>query len=182
MADRFPRVSGDLTGWTEADRRTQTVFRLPAAEVEAHTVVYETDRFEGGDPLRFFFATRLTFSPPLAPGIGPASVYPSVASESANAFAERLRERGFEAVDRGRSQRVRVDTGDRARLRKYTARYGREGLGELHVEGWTAVWVHDGEFLFSGGAYPTGGSVDLPVDGDPGTFRDELLDLVRSVE
>lgn len=177
MTDRFPRVTGDLEGWTEADRRTETVFRLPTATIEGHTLLYEDENGDGGldGAWRFFFATRLTFSPPLAPGIGPASVYPTVASESAREFADRLEERGFEDVDRGRSQRVRVDTGERARLRKYTARYEPDGLD---VEGWTAVWVHGGEFLFSGGAFLSGEG----VDGDDGTPRDELLDLIRSVE
>jgi hypothetical protein len=185
MTDRFPRVTGDIEGWTEADRRTETVFRLPTATIEGHTLLFEDERTgtEGEEldgPWRFFFATRLTFSPPLAPGIGPASVYPTVASESARSFADRLAERGFEGVDRGRSQRVRVDTGERARLRKYTARYEPPSGDPMDVEGWTAVWVHDGEFRFAGGAFPTS-SVPGP-GGDPSRFRDELLDLIRSVE
>jgi hypothetical protein len=180
MTDRFPRVTGDLDRWTEADRRTETVFQLPTARVEGHTLLYEDEN--GGDldgAWRFFFATRLVFSPPLAPGIGPASIYPTVASESARSFAERLEDRGFEDVDRGRSQRVRVDTGERARLRKYTARYDPEGID---VEGWTAVWVRGGDFLFSGGAFPTGGVGGATGGVDPRAFRDELLDLIRSVE
>jgi hypothetical protein len=198
MTDRIPAVTGDLSGWERADAYAETVFRLPTASVEGHTVLYEDRRlsealddvgFDG--PWRFLFATRLTFVPPLAPGIGPASMYPTVATEAADAFVERLADRGFEDVRRARSERVRVDTGERARLRKYTARFDPGGdRPELDVEGWTALWVRNGEFLLAGGAYPTRGLAEL-LDGvpeerrpdvSPSSFRNELLALIRSVE
>jgi hypothetical protein len=118
-------------------------------------------------------------------------MYPTVATEAADAFVERLADRGFEDVRRARSERVRVDTGERARLRKYTARFDPGGdRPELDVEGWTALWVRNGEFLLAGGAYPTRGLAEL-LDGvpeerrpdvSPSSFRNELLALIRSVE
>lgn len=193
MSGRVPTVTGDLEGWERVETGTETVFRLPTGRVDAHTVLYEDTRLGeigGGDdadgPWRFLFATRLAFHPPLAPGIGPVSVYPAVASEAASAFADRLRERGGEDVARERTGRMRVDTGDRARLWKYTARYG-SSVGPVDLEGWAALWVAGGEFLMAGGAYPTRGPGDASdalenADLDRGRYREETLALIRSVE
>lgn len=203
-------------GWSLREEVAETLFRLPTARVEGHTLLYEdaapeegvqavTDRDRDRDlPRRFFFATRLSFSPPLGPGIGPAMVLPTVASEARRAFADDLADRGFRGIDRGRSQRLRTEAGDRARLTKYTARYGVERDGSAHridIEAWIAVWVHDGTFRLAGGAYPTRGLADLLEAADsngersgdgkgPGTSidypnpaaaREELLGLIRAV-
>jgi hypothetical protein len=195
----------EATGWTVVERTAETLFQLPTASVEGHTVLYEDPALRervraatGVDhPWRFVFATRLEFRPPLAPMVGTASVYPTVVTEAGNAFADRLRERGFTDVEAGRRERVRTDGGDRARLRQYTAVYelpsGTAGdptaeaapdrPATVDVEGWTAVWTSGGDFFVAGGAYPTYGLSAL-LDGDapdPGTFREELLDLVRGV-
>jgi len=66
-------------------------------------------------PWRFPFVTRLTFSPPLAPAVGPASVLPTVVSEATRSFAADLPERDFEAVERGRRERLRTDAGGACR-------------------------------------------------------------------
>jgi hypothetical protein len=201
MADtRAPSVPDErLDGWTMVEETTETLFALPTMQVRGHTLVYEDDPLRtalaAADPTldmpwRFFFATRLTFRPPLAPGVGPASVLPSVSTELRRAFAADLEDRGFRAVERGRSQRMRTETGERARLTKYTARYGVTWDGETHevdVEGWVAVWVREGTFRIAGGAYPTRGfaalcaSADVDSD-DASAYRAELLDLIRAVE
>lgn len=155
---------------------------------------------DGTGPWRFLFATALSFRPPLAPGIGPATVRPTVLAEARNSFARDLRSRGFEAVDRGRSERMRTRAGDRARLTKFTARLDaarldRDGAGEtatdpLRIEAWLAVWSTGGSFRIAGGAYPVSGLdsllAGLPADErpptDPRAYRSELLDLVRAVE
>lgn len=143
---------------------------------------------DGAGFCRFFFATGLSFSPPLAPGVGPASALPTVVTEARRSFAADLEARGFRDVERGRSQRVRTDTGDRARLVKYTASLPLDG-GGLEVEGWLAVWATGGSFRVAGGAYPVAGLdallADLPEDERPetapGAFRDDLLALIRAV-
>lgn len=215
MAD-YPTVPESmLEGWAEQVRSEETVFRMPTAEVIGHTVLYvdadlrdtlaaagvadvltsdgggerlvSTD--DGGDYWRFFFATTLSFKPPLAPGIGPASMRPTVVSEARSSFADDLEARGFENVDRGRGQRVRTDSGDRASLCKYTASYPLEG-GTLDVEGWLAVWSTGGTFRIAGGAYPVRGLdtllSDVPgaerPDIDPSDYRNDLLALIRAVE
>lgn len=186
-----PTVDAPMEGWREVERYVETVFELAAVRVRGHTVLFE-DRAvteaavaAGLDdqPWRFLFVTRLEFTPPLAPGVGPASIYPTVTSEATGSFADDLRERGFESVERGRRERVRTDAGDRARLRRFTAVYRPRGGDTFDVEGWLAVWTHGGEFRVAGGAYPTqsfGDGTAAVVDAS--RFRNELLDLVRAVE
>lgn len=195
MSDRFPAVPTDLLeagGWTLVDRSTETVFELPTARVEGHTALYEDRELADAlaaatdgtlDTGRFFFATRLHFQPPLAPGIGPASIRPSVVTEARRKFAADLEQRGFVDVERRRRERTRTDTGDRMTLFTYTARYPGEDH-VLDVEGWVGVWVHDGEFRVGGGAYPVGGLPALPDDVAPSrtSAQNELLDLLQATE
>ena len=187
-------------GWTLAEETTETLFSLPTVRVTGHTLLYEDGELRemvraasDGDldmPCRFLFATRLSFLPSLAPGIGPAAVRPSVTTEARRTFATDLEDRGFRRVRRGRSQRARTDAGDRVRLTKYTARYGVEASGyhEIDIEGWLGVWIRDGAFRLAGGAYPTRGFEGLlavlgvTLDGGPNEHRDELLELIRAVE
>nr|WP_254282895.1 hypothetical protein [Halomicroarcula limicola] len=185
-------------GWELTDETVETVFRLPTAKVVGATRLYgdsrtrEAARDAAGveQQWRFFFATALTFRPPLAPGIGPAMILPTVRAEAQSAFAEQLRERGFADVERGRRERVRTDSGDRARLRTYTASLSLDEIGAtLSITGWVGVWHGDG-FRIAAGAYPDRpvteilGLADAPpeLDCSPQDYRDELLDLIRAVE
>jgi len=217
-AGAYPAVPHDrllAEGWELRSKTEETVFRLPAASVVGYTLLYEdaglrgaieaTDAVEppagadadhlvtadGDGTWRFFFATRLSFQPPLAPGIGPASLRPTVASQAKRTFADDLESRGFEAVESGRSQRFRAESGDRGRLRKFTAHLplggGESTPDRIDVEGWLAVWTTEGSFRIAGGAYPVSGveallgsASDAPPT-DPGAFREELLDAIRAV-
>lgn len=179
------RLSND--GWRRVERTSETLFSLPAFRVEGHTLLYERPDLreairatsEAADlPWRFFFATRLSFRPPLAPGIGTLSLLPTVLGAARREFAADLRERGFEAVERGRSRRLLVDAGERARLTPYEARFD-VGTLEVGIAAWLAVWVHEGEFRIAGGAYPTSG-LD-PVALEPDRYREELFALIRRV-
>lgn len=201
MGADFPDVPTEALddgGWERVDRRVETVFELSTASVEGATVLYDDARTRdavaeavGLDrQWRFFFATALTFRPPLAPGIGPAMILPTVRSEAQSAFADELQERGFENVQRGRRERVRVDSGDRARLQQYSARLPLQGVdATLSVTGWVGVWHGDG-FRIAAGAYPDRPIADLlGVEEPPAAltqsaraYRDELLDLIRAVE
>ncbi|EMA49048.1 MULTISPECIES: hypothetical protein [Halococcus] len=188
-------------GWERAEDSTETVFQLSAVRVEGHTLVYEDanrrDAIEtasdGGldGPWRFFFATRLTFRPPLAAGVGPAMIRPTVVAEARRAFVDRLEDRGFRAIDRSRTERMWTESGDRARLTKYTARHAiatSDYDGEIAIEAWLAVWIHEGSFRIAGGAYPKQGfDALLAVLGveytfDPAADREELLELLRAVK
>ena len=190
----------DAGGWERTETTTETLFSLPTMQVTGETMLYEDTDLRrrvraatDGDldlPWRFFFATRLTFRPPLAPGIGSAALLPTVTMEARRTFAGDLRERGFRNVDRGRTQRARTRSGERLRLTKYTARYAvawGDGF-DVDIEGWLGVWVRKGTFRLAGGAYPTRGFAELltavgeDAPSDPREYRGDLLDLIRAVE
>ncbi|WP_324663024.1 hypothetical protein [Haloarcula sediminis] len=186
------------SGWELLDERVETVFELQRAKVTGATRLYDDVRTreaaESAAGLnrqwRFFFATALSFRPPLAPGIGPMMVLPTIRSEAGSAFASELRDRGFENVSRGRRERARTERGDRVHLRSYTAELPLDDVAAtLSITGWVGVWHADG-FRIAAGAYP-GESVgdtlglddpDGPLDRSPQEYRDELLDLIRAVE
>lgn len=205
-------------GWAERVRTESTVFQTPTSRIVGRTVLYDdrplrealadcgfedllsgragsggrrlVETSDDGGHWRFFFATALSFRPPLAPGIGPASMLPTVVTEARRTFTDDLEARGFRDVERGRSQRVRTDSGDRARLAKVTASYplDTDAADRLDIEGWIGVWHGDG-FRIAGGAYPVSGLEGLLAGmpeserpaTDPNGFRSELLDLIRGV-
>jgi hypothetical protein len=202
--------------WTLVEESSETRFELPTMRVVGHTRLYEDTELReaireqtGIDRRwRFFFATRLEFAPPLAPGIGPAMLYGSVSTEAKREFATDLEKRGFENVSRTRGGQVRTETGDRAALTKYGTRYrldlgndegnaaasnvptrdeGPSGTQTLPVTGWLAIWIRRGEFRLAGGAYPDRPLAEVldiadgRLDAGSTTYRDELLDLIRAV-
>jgi hypothetical protein len=195
----FPTVP-DLadTGWELSDERVETVFELSTATVIGGTKVYDDVRTRtavrsatGIDhQWRFFFATALTFRPPLAPGIGPAMILPTVRSQAQSAFGTELRNRGFDAVTRGRRERTRTDAGDRLHLRVFTAKFDPDTFdGTLPIHGWVGVWHADG-FRIAAGAYPSQPIAQLldietptePLTQTPEEYRTELLDLIRAID
>lgn len=196
-----PPPALDTADWEQYEQSSGVVFSLPTAEIREHTLVYEdarlraTIREQTNGKLdrvwRFFFVTRLTISPPPPPGVGTASWYPTIAAEARDGFADDLRERGFETVERHRGQRMRTKAGKRARLTKFTADspVDRDGtVSQLPTEGWLAIWADGSEFRLTGGAYPTafdGALTDdeqAALDANPATSRNEVLDLIRAVE
>ena len=197
----FPIVPDDrLTdqGWELTDESVENVFTLPTASVQGATTLYDdaktraaaSDAADIDQQWRFFFATRLTFRPSLAPGVGPAMVLPAVRSEANSAFADELRDRGFDDVERGRRERVRTESGDRAQLRRYTASLSlADADATLSITGWLGVWNADG-FRIAAGAYPDRPVAEILDINDPAEtlrrtardYRDELLSLIRAVE
>ncbi|QGA83567.1 hypothetical protein [Halomicrobium sp. LC1Hm] len=199
--ERFPSVpeqrlvDGD---WTRTDETVETVFQLPGTRVEGATVLYGDERtrraaaeYGGRDQRwRFFFATKLTFTPSLSPGIGPAMILPTVRSEANRTFKSELRDRGFESIGRGRTERVRVASGDRAKLTQYRAELPlSEPDATLPITGWVGVWHGDG-FRIGAGAYPARPVADiLGIDEPPAVltrtperYRNELIELIRAIE
>ncbi|NHN64996.1 hypothetical protein G9463_17040 [Haloarcula sp. JP-Z28] len=196
----YPDVPADQLrdgGWELVDESVEIVFQLPTARVEGATKVYDAaetreavrDAIGLDHQWRFFFATALSFTPPLAPGIGPAMILPTVRSEAQSAFADELADRGFESIERGRRERVRVDSGDRARLRTYSAELDLEAIdATLSITGWVGVWHGDG-FRIAAGAYPDRSLATLlsvenppePLRRTPSDYRAELLSLIRAV-
>ncbi len=185
MAEPPPAVPEerlDAEGWERIEDNTEMRFRLPTLTVTGRTLVYEDadlrERLRpavGDTTLRFFFATRLSFSPPLGPGMGPM-IRSTVVREAKQAFAEDLEARGIGDVEQTTRQRMRVETGDRATLLGYRGQFDAEGES-MGIEGWLAVWLGDG-FRIAGGAHPR--AVE-GVDATPGEWREEVLDLIRDV-
>lgn len=202
-ASSYPTLAPDGDGWRLKEESTDVVFDLATVRVLGATRLYEDaelrravrETTDGAldQPWRFLFATQLSFEPPLTPGVGPAALYPTVVSSARRQFASDLRERGFQRVERGRGERMRTNNGARARLTRYEATFPLadvlDGDADLPpdaavaVEGWLSVWLADGQFRLAGGAYPTDGldAVAPGVADDPGTYRNELLSVLRSV-
>ncbi|WP_299266464.1 hypothetical protein [Halorientalis sp.] len=185
-------------GWELIDEDVETVFQLRRATVTGATKLYGDGRTReaatsaaGIDrQWRFFFGTALSFRPPLAPGIGPMMILPTVRSKAGSAFASELRDRGFEDISRGRTERVRTDGGDKLHLQSYTAELSRDSLETtLSITGWVGVW-HAAGFRIAAGAYPNRPVGELvgvegqdgPLFRSPAAYREELLDLIRAVE
>jgi hypothetical protein len=194
-----PTVAGIGTGhdgrWSLVEEREDVRLDTPTMRVLANTRVYADETLRervreatGVDHTwRFFFATALGFEPPLPPFTGTASVYGTVRSEAREAFVADLRDRGVDRVERGRTERMRTETGDRVSLTRYRGRT-RVDTGEgsdpvaVPIAGLLGVWTHDGTFRLAGGGYPDV-SLATALTGAPGTdpnaFRNELVDLVR---
>jgi hypothetical protein len=180
-----------LTDWRRANDLSDTPFAAPGLTVTARILLYEDDRLRaavrertGVDrSWRFFLATRLelTPSPPVT-----GALRGLVASRAGRGFADRLEDRGFEAVERTERRSLRVGDDD-ARLFGYDARCRVDGV-TLSVDGWLAVWAPDRTFRLAGGAYPIavvdddGETADALADClDPSAFRAELFELIRGV-
>jgi len=186
-----PSVAAALDDWERVSDATETLFSAGGVTVEARIRVYEDDGLRttvreqtGVDrSWRFFLAARLDLSPS-PPTTG--ALRRLVASQASRGFADRLEDRGFEAVDRVESRSLRVGDAD-ARLFRYDARCRVADL-DLSVDSWLAVWAPDRTFRLAGGAYPTG------VDGDgatanalgdcldPSAFRATLFELIRATD
>lgn len=180
-----------LVDWRPAGDATETPFAAPGLTVTARIRVYEDDRLRAAvrgrtgidRSWRFFLATRLELSP--SPPVTRA-LRGLVASRASRGFADRLEDRGFEAVERVERRSLRVGDDD-ARLFGYDARCRVDGI-TLSVDGWLAVWAPDRAFRLAGGAYPIavvdgdGEAADALVDSlDPSAFRAELFELIRGV-
>ncbi|PSQ06358.1 hypothetical protein BRC95_05740 [Halobacteriales archaeon QS_5_68_33] len=199
-----PVPSDRLDDWERTDATVDRLYGVDGADVRGHTLVYEDRRLRAGvrdatggtldQSWRFFFATRLGFRPPLAPGVEPTLV-PMVRPEAVRRFRADLEDRGGENVERGRRERVRTEKGERVRLRQVTGEIPLPDLDQtavspavdaVPVEGWVGVW-YDDAVLVAGGAYPRTALVrafdadDERLSLSPSTAREELLALVRAV-
>ena len=199
-----PVPSDRLDDWERTDATVDRLYGVDGADVRGHTLVYEDRRLRAGvrdatggaldQSWRFFFATRLGFRPPLAPGVEPTLV-PMVRPEAVRRFRADLEDRGGENVERGRRERVRTEKGKRVRLRQVTGEIPLPDLDQtavspavdaVPVEGWVGVWDDDA-VLVAGGAYPRTALVrafdadDERLSLSPSTAREELLALVRAV-
>jgi hypothetical protein len=108
-------------------------------------------------------------------------------SEARKKFRKRLENRGVTDVKRSRTERVRVRSGNRARLTRYD---GTDPIldGGLPVTGWVGIWNDGTDFFVVTGGYP-----GVPLDDafglenaeglsrSPNEAQTELLNLLREV-
>jgi hypothetical protein len=194
----YPSVSAEkLDGWELADEAVETVFKLPAARVVGATRQYEDEQTRAAvreatdgeidHKWRFFAATRLGFEPMLPPGTLPSMILPTMQTEARKKFEQRLESRGVEDVQRARTERVRVRSGNRARLTRYD---GRDPVvdGGVPVTGWVGVWNDGTDFFVVTGGYPGVPLADGlgiengdPLRRTPNEAQTELMDLLRDV-
>jgi hypothetical protein len=184
--------------WERVEDTTETLFGVEGADVRGHTAVYEDTALRAAvreatdgavdQSWRFFFATRLAFRPPLAPGVGSAMVLPSVKAEAVRRFADDLADRGVVGVERGRRERIRTEDRSRVALRQVTGEVPLPDGDPVPVEGWVGAWA-DGDIHLAGGAYPRASLAgrfpdadDQTLQGTAGNYREELFDLVRTTE
>ncbi len=190
---RYPDLSVGEE-WTLAEERVETLFQLPAITVRGATRQYEdavtreaVRAATGIDHRwRFVSATRLVFEPGLPPGVMAPTILPTIRSEARHTFEERISDRGVENVERRRRERIRVESGSRARLTAY------EGSATVDsgvpVTGWVGTWYDRPDFFVVTGGYPAValaeafGVDDGPaIDRTPEQARDELMAAFRSV-
>lgn len=182
-----------LAGWRLVDERVDTPFDVRLLTVTAHTNVYEDPELRAAihdltdveGPGRFFLTSHVVLRP--RPPTSEA-LRRLVTDRVARDFARQLRDRGFTNVEETGRRAFSVAGAD-ARLVAYEATCPFDTL-TLDVEGWLAVWQVDGDFLLAGGAYPSfvrAAADEATSDAiqtllRPRAFRDDLFDLVRSVE
>ncbi|RMB25635.1 hypothetical protein [Haloplanus aerogenes] len=188
-----PSVPDDLlTDWRRADDTTETLFSAAGVTVTARLLRYEDDYLRarireraGVDrSWRFFLAARLELTPQ-PPVTG--ALRGLVAAQASRGFANRLGDRGFDAVDRVERRMLRIGDHE-ARLFGYDSRCPVDSV-TLSVDGWLAVWAPDRAFRLAGGAYPTGvvdATDDETADAlrdclDPSAFRSDLFALLRGI-
>lgn len=197
--DAYPTIPAERltsTGWSLRDTRTEIRARVAGFVVTAHERRYEDDRLrdavsEAGGPdhlWRLFYATRLSFSPPLPPVVGPTLALPTVKRAARETFAEVLRAEGLTDVQQREDEPFENDFGQRATRTRYTATLPVETAldrCDVPMEAWIAIWQH-GSVLLAGGLYPNEpleDVLDLPgCEFDPTASREELQSLIAHVD
>ena len=191
---------------------------------KAHTMLYENKALQADlvektlGNIDFapasFFATRVSFTPNFAdlPAGAARKEILELTTENAKAsFEERLAEMGLADVEESGETTLDVETGETADVVRYRAVFPFESFGlqlapekqltieggKLPVDGWLAVWHHEGSVLLAGGGYPAENfarsvdepltsAIDVSVDIDlglqPEVYQEELLALMAAVE
>lgn len=186
-------------GWELTDDSVETLFELASARIRGATRRYEDegsrsclrDATDGAVDcsVQFVAGTRLGFDPPLPPGVTPTMFLSILRPEARKAFADRLRERGLEDVERAGSQRIRIGR-RRARLQRFRATNVLDDDLSLSLLCWVTVWVQDGATLIATGGHPAAPlAAQFGLDTEAAAltrsaddYRDAFLSTVREME
>lgn len=206
-----------MDGWTRIDERVETVFEeeIGDATIEgkAHAVVYEDEQLrndveaaigELDHPVATLAASRVAFSGGLGGAAGTdAGVAERVETAARERFEARLREAGIENIERTNAETVTVDSGAKARYRRYVAdlTLGAEaaeaaeatGVEAIPVAGDLATWRAEESSLIAGAAYPAeslsetierggGDASDVDVEFDAAAYRGEIRAVLTAIE
>ncbi len=170
-----PAVDPPGPGWRETESSRATALDVGPVEVTVATVVFEDadlrDRVAAATgldyPWRFAFAGRVD-----VPGSASSRALGRLVTDRARSgFADRLRERGFTAVERAGTRTL-----DGTEATRYVARVAVEAV-TVGAEGWLAVRpeaARERSFRLAGGAYPR--SVEGAPDEETGTALADLFD------
>lgn len=167
-----PEAMLEEAGFTLAERRTETLFELAAVRIEGGTRRYEDDRSREAlrdatdratdHPVRFFAVTQLQFTPALPPGVTLSMFAATIRSEARSSFESQLEDRGLTNVERGSSNRRRLDGGSRVRVREFTADdpLPDADRSSLELEFRLAVLTHRGTALVVTAGFPAASLAD----------------------
>jgi len=145
-APGVPEAELSSAGYERSEDDTDTLAELGPARAVGRTLVYE--RADA-----FFFASRVAIDPGLPPG-GAAMLGSTVFAAAARSFRDEIRERGASDLDEAGTERLRVRTGERARMRRYAAEI--EGK---RIRAAVCSWPREDEFRVAGGAGP-----EVPIE------------------
>ncbi|WP_336327051.1 hypothetical protein [Halovenus sp. HT40] len=186
-----PETMLDEKGFALAERRTETLFELAAVRIEGITRRHEDDHSRealrdatGGaidHPVRFLAVTQLQFKPALPPGVSLSMFASTIRSEARSSFESQLEDRGLTNVERGSSNRLRLDGGSRVRVREFTAEDPLPDADghSLELEFRLAVLTHRGTALVVTAGFPVAAladQFDLPNPPAPLTRTAEEYD------
>ena len=169
-APAFPESRMD--GWTRIEERVETVFEedVGGATIEgkAHAVVHEDEQLRsdveaaiGGldHPVATLAASRVVFSGGIGGWDGTdTGVAERIEAAARERYESRLREAGVENIERTSAETVTVESGAKARYRRYAADLsldiGAVAVGSIPVVGDLATWRAEESSLIVGAAYP----------------------------
>lgn len=163
-------------GFELVERRTETLFKMGTVRIEGLTHRYEDNRSSEAareatagmlaHPIRFFAVTRLVFQPSLPFGVTLSMFTSTLRREARSSFADQLEDRGLVDVERGASQKTRLD-GSRVRIREFSA---TDSLGDgrsLSLSFRLSVLTHRGTAVVVTAGFPASSVADQFSLNDP---------------
>lgn len=196
-----PDAMLDEGGFALAERRTETLFEMATVRIEGVTRRYEDDRSRealrnatGGavdHPVRFFAVTQLQFTPSLPPGVSLSMFASTIRSNARSSFESQLQDRGLTNVERGSSDRLRLDSGSRVRVRAFSAEDPLPDADgrSLALDFRLAVLTHGGTALVVTAGFPAASLTDQfelseqspPLDSTAEEYNAAFTDLLDGV-
>ena len=160
-------------------------------EIEGITHIYEDEGLrhqvrddtlgELNASVRTLFTTKLAIDPNTSniPGVGESTLLNTVEPEIEDSFHTQLESMGVQDLERESESTLSVDTGEDARLYRYSGRYPYDDIefplsdgaavtipaDDVAIRAMYALWVHDGFVLVAGGGFPTEDVVET-IDSD----------------